>query len=162
MTIAFYVFAALTVFSALALLWARQVLYSAFALLLTFLGIAGLYVLAGADFVAVTQIMIYVGGILVLLIFGIMLTNRPANGPPLSERVNRLAGILAAGGLFAVFLIVFLKANLLALPQAAANQPSSIPAIGIGLMTDFLLPFEIAGILLMVALMGAAFIASRK
>ena len=148
--------------SAVALLWVRQVLYSAFALLFTFLGLAGLYVLAGADFVAVTQIMVYVGGVLVLLIFGIMLTNRQTAGPPVSGRVNRAAGILAAGGLFAVFLILFLKANFPALPPATASQPSSIPAIGAGLMTDFLLPFEISGILLMVALMGAAFIASRK
>ena len=162
MTIIFYIFAALTVLSAVALLWVRQVLYSAFALLFTFLGLAGLYVLAGADFLAVAQIMVYVGGVLVLLIFGIMLTNRQAAGPPVSGRVNRVAGILAAGGLFAVFLTLFLKANLSVLPQVADSQPSSIPAIGAGLMTDFLLPFEICGILLMVALMGAAFIASRK
>lgn len=162
MTAAFYIFAALTVLSAAALLWTRQVLYSAFALLFTFLGMAGLYVLAGADFVAVAQIMVYVGGVLVLLIFGIMLTNRQTGGAPVSGRVNRMAGVLAAGGLFVVFMMVFMKASLPLPAQTTGNLASSIPAIGAGLMTDFVLPFEISGILLMVALMGAAFIASRK
>lgn len=165
LVIAFYCFATLTVLSAIALLWTQQLLYSAFALLFTFLGIAGLYVLAGADFVAVVQILIYVGGVLVLLIFGIMLTNRRVGEVfPVSGRVNRFAGILAAGGLFAVFLILFLKASI-SFPVSPALPdvpPSSLAAIGIGLMTDYLLPFEIAGILLMVALMGAAYIAGKK
>jgi NADH-quinone oxidoreductase subunit J len=163
-TIAFYCFATLTVLSALVLLWTRQLLYSAFALLFTFLGIAGLYVLAGADFVAIVQIMIYVGGVLVLLIFGIMLTDRRAGeATPVLGSINRWTGILAAGGLFAIFFIVFLKSNLQFMaPPVSDAQPSSIRAIGIGLMTDYLLPFETAAVLLMVALMGAAYIAGKR
>ncbi|MDJ1491740.1 NADH-quinone oxidoreductase subunit J [Cytophagaceae bacterium DM2B3-1] len=162
MNIAFYCFAALTVLSALVVLWTRQLLYSAFALLFTLLGMSGLYVLAGADYVAIVQIMIYVGGVLVLLIFGIMLTNRPGTGhAPTSGRINQFTGILAAGGLFVLFFTVFLKANL-PFPALKSSPHSSVTPIGIGLMTDYLLPFEIAGILLMVALMGAAYIAGRK
>ncbi len=163
-TIAFYCFAALTVLSALALLWTRQLLYSAFALLFTFLGVAGLYVLAGADFVAIVQIMIYVGGVLVLLLFGIMLTNRHGvEKSPVSGSINRWTGLLAAGGLFAIFFIAFLKANIAFEPPSLSDtQPSSIKAIGISLMTYHLLPFEIAGVLLMVALMGAAYIAGKR
>ena len=165
MIYAFYAFASLTVISALALLWVRQVLYAAFALLFTFLGMAGLYVLAGADFVAVVQILIYVGGVLVLLVFGIMLTQRPVPGsPPVSGRTNRFAGMLAAFGLFGLFFVVFLKANLSVLPaaQMPGDESGSIRAVGISLLTDNLLPFEIAGILLLVALIGAAYIAGRR
>jgi NADH-quinone oxidoreductase subunit J len=75
--IVFFGFVTLIGISALALLGTRKVLYAAISLLLILLGISALYVFAGADFLAVTQIIIYVGGILVLLLFGIMLTNRP-------------------------------------------------------------------------------------
>jgi NADH-quinone oxidoreductase subunit J len=68
--LAFFVFAGITVAGAFYLLFTKNVLYAAFSLLLTLLGIAGLFVFAGADFLAVSQIMIYVGGILILLIFG--------------------------------------------------------------------------------------------
>ncbi|HYU42904.1 MAG TPA: NADH-quinone oxidoreductase subunit J, partial [Vicinamibacteria bacterium] len=70
----FYVFAAITVAAAAVVVLARSLIYSAFALLFTFFGVAGLYVLLGADFLAATQLLIYVGGILVLLLFGVMLT----------------------------------------------------------------------------------------
>ena len=69
-------FAALTVGSAAVVVLARSLIYSAFALLFTFFGVAGLYVLLGADFLAATQLLVYVGGILVLLLFGVMLTHK--------------------------------------------------------------------------------------
>ena len=72
----FYVFAAITVLSGGVVVLARSLIYSAFALLFTFFGVAGLYVLLGADFLAATQLLIYVGGILVLLLFGVMLTHK--------------------------------------------------------------------------------------
>ena len=73
--IVFYVFAVITVVSAFVVVFSRNIMYAAFSLLFTFFGVAGLYVLLSADFLAVTQILIYVGGILVLLLFGVMLTN---------------------------------------------------------------------------------------
>ncbi len=74
--VVFWIFAALTVGSAAVVVLARSLIYSAFALLFTFFGVAGLYVLLGADFLAATQLLIYVGGILVLLLFGVMLTHK--------------------------------------------------------------------------------------
>ena len=70
----FWVFAIVTVGSAAVVVLSRQLIYSAFALLFTFVGVAGLYLMLGADFLAATQLLIYVGGILVLLLFGVMLT----------------------------------------------------------------------------------------
>ena len=74
--IVFYLFAAISVGSALLVVLARSLIYSAFALLGAFFGVAGLYVLLGADFLAATQLLVYVGGILVLLLFGVMLTHK--------------------------------------------------------------------------------------
>lgn len=168
----FFAFALLTVGSALAILLTRQLLHAAFALLLTFLGVAALYVLAGADFLAVTQVMIYVGGVLVLLIFGVMLTQpttMEGEGKRTDLRTNPWLGFLVALSLFGVLLTVVLRVNWSLLshlnPPATpgtGSHPSSIPVIGMQLMTEFALPFEVAAILLMVALVGAAYIASRK
>lgn len=171
----FFAFALLTVGSALAILLTRQLLHAAFALLLTFLGVAALYVLAGADFLAVTQVMIYVGGVLVLLIFGVMLTQQStiAGGGSPGKRTDLRSspwlGLLVAMSLFGVLLTIILQVNwsLLrhlnpATSPVSSTSTSTIPTIGVQLMTEFVLPFEVVAILLMVALIGAAYIASRK
>ena len=74
--IVFYLFAFITVVSAFIVVFSKNIIYSAFSLLFAFVGVAGLYVLLYADFLAITQVMIYVGGILVLLLFGVMLTSK--------------------------------------------------------------------------------------
>ncbi len=165
----FYVFAALTVVSALGVLLFRNVLYAAFTLLLTFLGLAGLYVLAGADLLAVVQIMIYVGGVLVLLIFGVMLTQRTTQEYAVSRSHNRWLGLLVAGGIFTLFVAMIVKVNAKSLgwitqtTQApTVADGSTLAGIGLKLMTDSLLLFEVAGILLLVALIGAAYIAGKE
>ena len=73
--IIFYFFAVVTVGSAMVVVFSKNIVYSAFALLFTFFGVAGIYVLLNADFLAITQLLVYVGGILVLLLFGVMLTS---------------------------------------------------------------------------------------
>src|SRR5688572_7750123 len=98
--ITFYVFAAVTVGSAAIVVLARSLIYSAFALLFTFFGVAGLYVLLGADFLAATQLLVYVGGILVLLLFGVMLTHKLYDLDLRSEVTQFLPGIIVSGGLF--------------------------------------------------------------
>lgn len=168
-TLLVYAFALLAVGAALGVLLFRNVLYAAFSLLLTFLGVAGLYVLAGADLLAVVQIVIYVGGVLVLLIFGIMLTGRGASLGPESGTHNRWVALLTAGGAFTLFVLLILHLNAPALGwvrQAEANgrtvTRSTLSDMGMHLMTDSVLPFEVAGLLLLVALIGAAFIAGKR
>src|SRR5689334_13462826 len=100
--IVFYVFAAITVGSALVVVLARSLIYSAFALLFTFAGVAGLYVLLGADFLAATQLLVYVGGILVLLLFGVMLTHKIYDLDLRSETTPFRPGAVPAGGLFLI------------------------------------------------------------
>lgn len=164
--IAFGLFALITLFGAGYLLVSRNVLYSAYALLLSFVGMAGLYVFAGADFVAVTQIMVYVGGILVLLIFGVMLTKNMEESKPQESRFEfvkhqeTIASLFIALVLSGCFLTIIFDANL---PQKNTTQlaTKTIPTLGIQLMTDYVFIFEVIGIFLLVALIGAAHIAKK-
>lgn len=171
--IAFYTFAALSLVGAVAVLVTRNVLYAAFFLLLTLLGVAGLFVLASADFLAIAQIMIYVGGVLVLVIFGVMLTNKPeapaevsSQQPNRIDSFNRTSGVagwlvtlLVAGSLFAALFIILMRANFTLLNQPVGWQ-STVNTVGIQLMTEYVVPFEIVGILLLAALVGATYLAS--
>src|SRR5438046_3678724 len=96
----FYLFAALTVASAAIVVFSRSLIYSAFALLFTFFGVAGLYVLLGADFLAATQLLVYVGGILVLLLFGVMLTHKLYDLDLKSEVTQFAPGLIVSIGIF--------------------------------------------------------------
>src|SRR5947209_14848599 len=98
----FYIFAIITLAGAFITALAKNIVYAAFALLFTFFGVAGLYVMANADFLAVTQLLVYVGGILILLIFGVMLTSRIGTVDiRVSNGSKWVAGILAVG-IFAI------------------------------------------------------------
>jgi NADH:ubiquinone oxidoreductase subunit K len=96
--VVFWVFAVVTVGSAAVVVLSRTLIYSAFALLFTFFGVAGLYVLLGADFLAATQLLIYVGGILVLLLFGVMLTHKIYDLDLRTETTQLASGAIVAGG----------------------------------------------------------------
>jgi NADH-quinone oxidoreductase subunit J len=162
---AFYGFAGLIVLSALVILFTRNVLYAAFSLLLTFLGIAAVYVLAGADFLAVTQILVYVGGILVLMIFGVMLTDKIAGQPVRTQHHNQFWGLVVGGTLFYLLAKSILTSNLAVTPWMKNQemvQTSTVQPLGIQLMSDFIFPFELTGVLLLVALIGAAYVAQRQ
>ena len=156
----FYVFATLTVLSAGVVVLARSLIYSAFALLFTFSGVAGLYVLLGADFLAATQLLVYVGGILVLLLFGVMLTHKLYDLDLRSEVTQLLPGLIVAGGLFIIITVTGFRTQWKVgegrLPAATTRE------IGQHFLDQYLLPFEAASILLLVALMGAAMIVRRR
>jgi NADH-quinone oxidoreductase subunit J len=158
--IVFYFFSALTLISAAIVVFARNLIRSAFALLFTFFGVAVLYVFLDADFLAAVQMVIYVGGILVLILFGVMLTHKLYDLNLKAETFQFLpaAGVvLAVFGMLATFL---LRAHWPVSAQKPAVQTTA--AIGELFMKDYILPFEIASILLLIALIGAAMIVRRK
>src|SRR5262245_30322827 len=158
--VVFYVLAAITVGSAAVVVLARSLIYSAFALLFTFFGVAGLYLLLGADFLAATQLLIYVGGILVLLLFGVMLTHKLYDLDLKSEVTQFWPGVFIAVGLVVV---LFATARRTEWVTATPRPPApSTEAIGKMFLGQFLLPFEAASVLLLVALIGAAMIVRRK
>lgn len=172
--LAVILFSILTIGGALAVLLTRNVLYAAFFLLLTLLGVAALFVLAGADFLAVSQVMIYVGGVLVLIVFGVMLTapavrsqadpaNRSSQRPNAVFTNHRswLWPLLLAGGTF-LALYQVLSRGVFTMLNRPVKYQTTVDTIGKQLMTEYLVPFEIAGILLLVALVGAAYLAMPK
>ncbi len=166
--LSFYGFSIVAVVSALFILFSKNLIYAAFALFLAFLGMAALYVLAGADFLAVTQIMVYVGGVLVLLIFGIMLTQK-ANKGAASSSPNKVVvlmkrefwGFLIGISVFGFLSYIILSANFV-MNGTINSSKSTVKTIGVELMTSHLLPFEIVAILLLVALVGAAYLALNR
>ncbi len=164
----FYVFAFLAIAAAAFMLATKNVLYAAFVLLITLLSLAAIFILLYADFVALTQLMVYVGGVLVLILFGIMLSNRVADRAIQSESVNFFSGTLASGVLLSWLIYFILTAeNTLKLPttdlvNGNVTVKSSITAIGIRLITNFALPFEVTSFILLIALMGAAYISTPE
>ncbi len=158
--IVFYFFAALTVGSAAVVVFARSLIRSAFALLFTFFGVAALYVLLGADFLAATQMVIYVGGILVLLLFGVMLTHKLYDLNLKSETFQVWPALVAVFGVFSVLGTFMMRTHWHAGGEAPAAPTTA--AIGELLMKDYILPFEAASVLLLIALIGAAMIVRRR
>ncbi|MFI5162740.1 MAG: NADH-quinone oxidoreductase subunit J [Sphingobacteriales bacterium] len=171
----FYLMAFIALASAIFVAATKNLVRSVFMFFVTLMALAGLYVLALADFVAITQVVIYVGGILVLILFAFMLSGREtlANLQQQESKfisTGKLPALLLAILFFVVMLNVLFKSDINNLPwvQQAIKQKSVInPAdtmignIGVGLMTTYLLPFEAISILLMMALVGAAHL-SRK
>lgn len=159
--LAFGLFAFLTVGGGLLCVWERSVVRSAFSLLATFSGTAGLFLLLGADFLAVAQILIYVGGILALLLFGVMLSP-----PDLAERkLSRVvAGLVLVGG--ATLLIGLQVAGTVAWAKAPDLAPleSNARSIGVAFLAadQYVVAFELAALVLTVALVAAVYIARRK
>ncbi|MBM4162263.1 MAG: NADH-quinone oxidoreductase subunit J [Ignavibacteria bacterium] len=159
--IVFYLFALITLASAAIVVISKNIVYSAFALLFTFFGVAGLYVLLMADFIAVTQLLIYVGGILVLLLFGVMLTTKVIRVDMRTATVRTFPAVVIVAALAGTLIGIFWSTDW---PQSPASDgfERTIPQIGEMLLTSYLLPFEIASVVLLVALIGAAMIARRE
>src|SRR5271157_4703887 len=143
--IVFYFFAVLTVGSAAVVVFARSLIRSAFALLFTFFGVAALYAFLGADFLAATQMVIYVGGILVLLLFGVMLTHKLYDLNLKSETYQVAPAVVAVLGVFGVLTTFMVRAHWHSGGQSAAAPTTA--AIGELLLRDYILPFEAASIL---------------
>ncbi|HYC84395.1 MAG TPA: NADH-quinone oxidoreductase subunit J [Chryseosolibacter sp.] len=160
-TIAFYILYALCAVSAVSLLFIRNLFKAALLLLVCLLSIAGLYVFLHAEFVAVTQILIYAGGLVVVIIFGIMLTTRMSGVPLRVDNNNVFAGLLASTCLLCVLVIAVREKFD---PSKVTDMPATdaVRATGIQLMSSHLLPFEVAGVLLLMALVGAAIVSTSK
>lgn len=159
--IIFYLFAAITLISAVFVVTTRNIIYSAFNLLFTFFGVAGIYVLLGADFLAVVQIIVYVGGILILILFGVMLTNKITSVQIKSGTFQVLPATIAVGAFAGILISLMFNTEW---RKAGSEFPSGSTAYNLGslLMNEYILIFELLGILLLIALIGAASIASKQ
>jgi len=168
----FYVMGFTALTSALIVAASKNLVRSVFMFFVTLFALAGLYVFALADFVAVTQIVIYVGGVLVLMLFAFMLSNKETLNNLQSKdskfiTINNMAALLVA----ALFLIILVNAIIKAQPdnidwiqrswRSNTTRTDNMGNIGVNLMTRYLLPFEVISIVLMMALIGSVHL-SRK
>jgi NADH-quinone oxidoreductase subunit J len=160
-TTIFYIFAVITLGSAGVVVFSKNIVRAAFALLFAFFGVAGIYVFLLADFIAVTQLLVYVGGILVLILFGVMLTNRQINVDSKTGTIQTLPAVIIVAAI-AGTLIAILWSTDWKLNTQLQELDKTAPQIGELLLTKYLLPFEIASFVLLITLIGAAMIARRE
>ena len=158
--IAFLCISLLVIFSAFAVVISPSLVHSAVALLFTLFGVAGLYIFLYADFMAATQVVIYVGGILVLIIFGVMLTNKIDTPSIASSSSNQVIGSIVAFSLFLFQLSVIFTTEWKASDNLLVD--GTVRPIGIMLLNQYLLPFELVSILLLGALIGASVLSRKK
>jgi NADH-quinone oxidoreductase subunit J len=150
--------------SAMVMLWTKNILHAALAMFMTMLGLAGLYVLAYADVMAVSHLMIYVGGVLILILFGIMLTNQKGRGEHekndlVTEESSRAWPVNIGLLIFIGLIFILSRGNFGGIEIADPN--SKLGFVGVSLLTEYAMLFELVGIYLIIALIGATHIAKN-
>lgn len=156
-SMAFYTFGLVSVGGAIGVVTARRLVHCAMFLVLTFVGVAAVYLVAGADYLAGVQLLIYAGAIVILILFAIMLTPSQRE-----DEAPRQRGQKVAAGLLAVSFLGVAVHSLLRTQWPLAATPSDGPTvetIGQALLSTHVLPFEVASVLLLAALVGAILIA---
>lgn len=158
-TIVFFIFAIIAVASAWGVVTSKNIVHSAFFLALSFGGVAGLYVLLNAEYLAAVQILVYAGAISIMVIFAVMLTLRGdvANSSPVTKKWT--SGALVGALVFIMLSVVILTNSdwrILAGPELMGNTTVELSKL---LLTWYMIPFEAAAILITVALIGAIIIA---
>lgn len=164
-SILFYAMAALVLLSAWAIVLSQNIVRMAVYLLLTLTGVAGFYFMLHAEFLAAVQLIVYAGGTLILIVFGVMLTSKNPHMQLKTALWERMVGVLI--GLVIFGLMFFAKINTLGPAASEVTAQSQgghyqVAAIGRALLSDYLVPFEVAAVLLLVVMIGAAYMARRS
>lgn len=165
-TVLFYIFALMAGGSAVGVVLSRNVVRMAVCLLFTLAGVAGLYFLLGAEFLAAVQLVVYAGGTLILIIFGVMLTSKS----PFSRFEPKPGEVVVAVAvglvMFGALVLAITNASLPGATAAGATDEAAggYPMVRLGqaLLGDYLLPFEIVSVLLLVVMIGAAYLAKGR
>ena len=159
--ICFLILSTVVIFGALGVVLLKNIVYSAFLLGGVFMAVAGLYLLLNASFVAAAQILVYVGAVNVLILFAIMLVNKKEDLKPIKGLQLRK---FLSGGVCTILLGLLIRVDLTtpwAIPGPKAIGEEATVRIGEHLFTDYLLPFELASVLLLMAMIGAIVLARR-
>ncbi len=160
--ICFLILASIIISGSLGVVLINNIVYSAFLLGGVFLSVAGLYLLLNASFVAAAQVLVYVGAVNVLILFAIMLVNKREDLKPIKGlRIRKFFSGIVCAGLLALLLRVDLTTDW-STPGPPAIGEQATERIGEHLFTDYLLPFELASVLLLMAMIGAIVLASRE
>ena len=156
----FYILAAFTVWAAAVVVLGKNIVRAAVALIFTFCGMAALYVLLDAEFLAAVQVLIYVGGITILLLFAIMLTSRISSATTRVINDQAVLSAIAAAGI----LVGLIYAAVRGIPALSGppHLPETTPFLGRALLTTYALPFEVVSILLLAGMVGAIILARKE
>ena len=161
LTVLFYLLAGVAIGCAISCVFHKNPLYSAISLIGVFVALASLYLLLAAPFIAVTQILVYAGAIMVLVVFVIMLLNLDEDEP--AERLTYLYGVGAGLGILLIgqALFIFYAVNSAGQESVESTNVGSSMSIGQSMYTQYLLPVEIVGILLLMGIVGAMIMSRR-
>ncbi|WP_425391872.1 NADH-quinone oxidoreductase subunit J family protein [Ekhidna sp.] len=140
------------------ILLSKNIVHAAYALCLALIGIAGIYVVLMSELLAVVQIMLYAGGVVILLAFGVMMTNRLRGEKVLSGSKNQLIGSIISLGVFIGLSFLINDASFKLNDTESSNQ---IKTIGVSFLTDHIVAFELIAFILLVALVGATYLAKN-
>lgn len=156
----FYMFAAMSALSAVGVVISRNIVRTAVCLLFTLVGVAGLYFLLNAEFLAAVQLVVYAGGTLILIIFGVMLTSKS----PFSRFEPKLVEVVIALSINLVLLIALILGirNTQFANHPIEQQMYPVDKLGQALLGDYLVPFELASVLLLAVMIGAAYLAKGR
>ena len=156
----FYLFALMSAGSAMGVVLSRNIVRTAVCLLFTLVGVAGLYFLLSAEFLAAVQLVVYAGGTLILIIFGVMLTSKS----PFSRFEPKLAEVVIALSIGSILLVALIAGIVRTRFAANAMDAGAYPVDKLGqtLLGDYLVPFELSSVLLLVVMIGAAYLAKGR
>jgi NADH-quinone oxidoreductase subunit J len=159
-TILFYIFAVMSAASAIGVVVSRNIVRTAVFLLFTLLGVGGLYFLLSAEFLAAVQLVVYAGGTLILIIFGVMLTSKS----PFSRFEPKVAEVVIALSLGAILMFALVMGIARTRFNSQPYEPQRYPVelLGQTLLGDYLIPFELASVLLLAVMIGAAYLAKGR
>ena len=162
--ITFYLLATMIIVSALMVITRRNPVHSAIFLVITLLGVAMIFLQLHAEFIAAVQIIVYIGGIMVLFLFVIMLVSVDVSVRQVRFNRQWIVGVVMSMALLVLFGGAILKGkNLFLLPNAPADVfKDNVEQIGVSLFQNYMLPFELASILLLVAMIGAVLMGKRR
>jgi NADH-quinone oxidoreductase subunit J len=165
-TILFYAFAVLVLGGGVLTITRRSAVHSAIALIVSLLGVAGLYLLQQAEFLFAVQIVLYVGGIMVLFLFVIMLVNLDQAARERQFNRQWLVALVASGGVAALIGYFLYKGkaafHIADISAALPTSPGNTEMLADSLFSEYLLPFEIASVLLLVAVVGSVVMAKKR
>ena len=157
----FYVIAAVSIVSGAGVAFSRSIIYAALSLLGALLGIGALFIFLSADYVAISQLLIYIGGVLVLILFAVMLTSKIGDKSHTNPSIGVLPGIGLTVALIAVLGYVATKSPWISNPSAP-NPAQTARTIGDVFLKEYLLPFEVSSLVLLATLIGAVVVARKE
>ena len=158
----FFMLAALSVLSALFVVFSKNPIYSVLWLIVCFFSIAGHYVMLNAQFLAVVHIIVYAGAIMVLMLFTVMLLNLNKESEPHKSLLLKGASIITGGMMMLVLLAAMRSTELGPYTAPAVSDVGFVQKVGMKLFTDFLLPFEMTAVLFLGAMVGAVVLAKKE